>query len=290
MSLFAISNFQAAPLLKARKADLQTAKTSPDLNLTMVDVALDEVGVVYPEPFDVQLTWAQVTQVAADETHCFRFDGDELVKINTFSADTNRAISLYPTVSAPTMVLAGFPMHRIKDTNPYQDTLQKIKAASPVSGLVLDTATGLGYTATMAAKTAQHVTTCDIDSGVLEICRFNPWSTELFDNPKITQLHGDVFDLIEEMEEGTYTRIIHDPPTVSIAGDLYSGDFYVELYRVLRKGGRLFHYIGDPRSGLGSRTTLGVVKRLREAGFREVEEVKIIQTPTGSISLYRGRR
>ena len=29
---------------------------------------------------------------------------------------------------------------------------------------------------------------------------------------------------------------------------------------------------------------------LREAGFREVEEVKIIQTPTGSISLYRGRR
>lgn len=29
---------------------------------------------------------------------------------------------------------------------------------------------------------------------------------------------------------------------------------------------------------------------LREAGFREVEEVRVIQTPTGSISLYRARR
>jgi ubiquinone/menaquinone biosynthesis C-methylase UbiE len=29
---------------------------------------------------------------------------------------------------------------------------------------------------------------------------------------------------------------------------------------------------------------------LREAGFREVGEVRVIQTPTGSISLYRARR
>ncbi len=106
----------------------------------------------------------------------------------------------------------------------------------------------------------------------LRISRLQVCNEHIHETPqgKYVIIHGDVFDLIEEMEEGTYTRIIHDPPTVSIAGDLYSGDFYVELYRVLRKGGRLFHYIGDPRSGLGSRTTLGVVKRLREAGFRSV--------------------
>lgn len=270
MPLFAISSYQAAPLLKARKSGLETVKSSPDLNLTSIDTTLDADSVTYALPFDVRLTWAQIEHVASDETHCFRMEEGELIKINTFSNDTNRAISLYPTAGAPTMVLAGFPMHRIKDTDPHRDTIQKIKAASPVSGLVLDTATGLGYTATMAAKTAQHVYTCELDSGVLEICHLNPWSAELFDNPKISQLHGDVFDLIEQMDDSMYTRIIHDPPTVSIAGDLYSGGFYAELFRVLRNGGRLFHYIGDPKSGLGNRTTLGVVKRLREAGFRSV--------------------
>lgn len=270
MTLFAISKYQAFALVGAWRKGATGAKTSADLNLTTVEAVLDEVGVHYPAPFDVHLTWAQVEAVAKDETHCYKLDDGELVKINTFSETTNRAISLYPTANAPTMVLAGFPMHRIKDTDPHADTVEKIKAASPVSGLVLDTATGLGYTSSMASKTAQHVYTCEVDPGVIEICKQNPWSQQLFDNPKITQLMGDVFDLIEEMDAGMYTRVIHDPPTVSIAGDLYSGDFYAEVFRVLRKGGRLFHYIGDPKSGLGSRTTLGVVKRLQAVGFRSV--------------------
>lgn len=270
MPLFAISHFQAYALVGAFRKGAAAATTSPDLNLTTIEVALDADGVTYPDPYNIQLTWEQVKAVVKDETHCFRFDAGELIKINTYSAETNRAISLYPTANAPTMVLAGFPMHRIKDTDPYKDTVEKIKAASPINGLVLDTATGLGYTASMAAKTAQQVYTCEIDPGVIEICRLNPWSQGLFDNPKITQVMGDVFDSIEGMEDGIYTRIIHDPPTVSIAGDLYSGDFYAELYRVLRRGGRLFHYIGNPDSSLGARTTRGVVTRLQAVGFRSV--------------------
>jgi len=270
MSLFVISHYQAYALVGARRKGQTVAKTSPDLTLTTVEAALDDEGVIYPDPWNIRLTWEQLEPIAKDETHCFKLVDGELVKIHTFSDVTNRAISLYPTAAAPTMVLAGFPMHRIKDTDPYKDTLAKIKAASPVTSVVLDTATGLGYTATQAAKTAQQVYTCELDPSVLEICAQNPWSQGLFGNPKITQLQGDVFDLIEEMDAGMFSRVIHDPPTVQLAGHLYSGDFYAEVHRVLKPGGRLFHYIGDPKSGLGSSMTRGVVKRLIAAGFRSV--------------------
>ena len=61
-----------------------------------------------------------------------------------------------PTSGAPTLLIAGFPMHRIKNIDPHRDTLNKIKAARP-SGQVLDTSMGLGYTAIQAARTSDHV-------------------------------------------------------------------------------------------------------------------------------------
>ncbi|NLD73912.1 MAG: spermine synthase, partial [Chloroflexi bacterium] len=36
------------------------------------------------------------------------------------------------------------------------------------------------------------------------------------------------------------------------------------------RGGRLFHYVGDPDSKSGRSVTRGVVQRLGEAGFRDV--------------------
>jgi predicted methyltransferase len=170
------------------------------------------------------------------------------------------------------MVIGGFPMHRIKGTDPYKDTLEKIKAAAPIVGRVLDTTTGLGYTAIEAARSplSSEVTTIELDPGSLEIARQNPWSRELFTSPKITQVVGDAFDVIKTFPDGRFTRIIHDPPTFSLAGDLYSGAFYRECYRVLAHGGRLFHYIGNLESSAGSTVSRGAIKRLKEAGFERV--------------------
>ena len=99
------------------------------------------------------------------------------------------------------MLVSGIPMHRIKDTDPHADTLEKMRAVRPVVGQVLDTATGLGYTAIEAAKTAAHVTTIELDPAALEVCRRNPWSQALFDNPKITQVVGDSFEVVLELRE-----------------------------------------------------------------------------------------
>jgi len=51
----------------------------------------------------------------------------------------------------------------------------------------------------------------------------------------------------------------------------YSADFYHELHRVLKAKGRVFHYIGDPKSKSGGTVTRGVVRRLQEVGFRRVK-------------------
>jgi hypothetical protein len=216
------------------------------------------------------IPWETLAAIAADENGCYAIVGGEAAKIQRYSELTSRAYSLYPTAGAPTMLVGGIPMHRIKDTDPYKDTLEKVRAAKPV-GNVLDTCTGLGYTAIESAKTARHVTTIELDPAALEVCRLNPWSQALFDNSHITQIVGDSFEQVAQFEAGAFTRIIHDPPVFSLAGDLYALEFYRELYRLLSRNGRLFHYVGDPESKSGRNVTAGVARRLQQAGFRQVE-------------------
>ena len=266
--LVVLSHYQAKPLLAARRAELDTATISPDLNRTMVAVRLSERGVGFPS--GELLAWRDVERIAASENTCFLVSDSEIQPIQIFSESTNWMRSLYPTAGAPTTLVAGFPMHRIKDTDPYEDTLKKIAALAPITGTVLDTTTGLGYTAIEAARTAQQVTTLELDPAALEIARLNPWSQDLFENPRIEVIIADAFERIREFADEAFNCVLHDPPTFSLAGELYSEDFYRELYRVLAPRGRLFHYIGDPTSKLGRRMTTSVVQRLQEAGFRRV--------------------
>ena len=76
--------------------------------------------------------------------------------------------------------------------------------------------------------------------------------------------------MIQTLEDDAFTRIFHDPPTFRLAGELYSESFYLQLRRVLKRGGRLFHYIGDLDSASGRSVAKGVVRRLQEAGFQQV--------------------
>jgi predicted methyltransferase len=264
-----LSRYQAVPLLAAHRAGQATATTSPDLGLSSVETQLTEHGVVFPSGETV--AWADLERIAAAENQCFVVEDGMIRSIQVFSETTSWLRSLMPTAGAPTMLVAGFPMHRIKNTDPWKDSEAKVAAATPISGGVLDTATGLGYTAILAARTADSVVTVELDPAGLEVARYNPWSRELFENPKIRQIVGDVFEEIQRFPDGAFSRVLHDPPTLSLAGELYSGAFYQQVHRVLRSGGRMFHYIGDPASALGKRTTTGVIRRLVEAGFRRVE-------------------
>ncbi len=268
MNLTVISYFQAQAALEARRKRLEVIDTSLDLGLTSTRLHILPQGLRLPD--DSFLSWEDLEEITKSRSSCFALDNGSRRPIQFYSELTDRLYSLYPTSGAPTMLVSGIPMHRIKDTDPHADTLEKVRAIKPLVGQVLDTATGLGYTAIEASRTAEQVTTIELDPVVLSLCRMNPWSNALFDNPKITQLIGDSFDVVARMEAGRFTRIIHDPPAFSLAGDLYSGDFYVELHRVLRHRGLLFHYIGDPESKSGKSITTGVIRRLEQAGFQQV--------------------
>ena len=263
-----ISHTQAETLLKSRETVGHHVEVSPDLGLSTVEVVIEAEGVTFPN--GETLPWEAIEEINGSQNNCFVIKDGEAHKILIFSELTNRLYSLMPTRRAPTMLVSGIPMHRIKATDPYRDTLEKIRTVKPVVGQVLDTATGLGYTAIEAAKTADHVLTIELEPAVLEIARLNPWSQALFDNPKISQRIGDSTDVVAELENETFTRIIHDPPAFALAGHLYASEFYAELYRVLQSRGRLFHYIGSPETRSGRNITRGVIRRLKEAGFSRV--------------------
>jgi uncharacterized protein len=263
-----LSYIQAEQLLKAKEQGMASVQISPDLGLSMVIVTLKSEGVLFPN--GEHLNWQSIEKISKSEVNCFILEDNATRPIQVFSEYTNRVCSLMPTRGAPSMLIAGFVMHRIKDIDPMQDTLRKIAAISPIVGNVLDTATGLGYTAIEAAKTADEVVTIELDPGVQEIARLNPWSRTLFHSPKIHQIMGDAYEVVQTLKDSSFTRIIHDPPTFSLAGELYSGAFYQQLFRVLKRGGRLYHYIGDPNSKASGGVTKGALKRLQEAGFARV--------------------
>jgi predicted methyltransferase len=263
-----LSCFQTQAVLSARRAGQTAMAVSLDLGLTKSNVILGASGVRMPD--GQTLAWNDLEAIDASERGCFIVEDGVPRKIQFFSEEMNCLYSLMPTAEAPTMLISGIPMHRIKDIGPMRDTLLKIRTISPVKGPVLDTATGLGYTAIQAAETAEHVTTVEIEPVALEVARLNPWSLSLFESPNITQIVGDVAEEIEAFEDEAFARILHDPPAFNIAGELYSGALYRQLFRVLRRDGRLFHYIGNLKSSSGRTVSRGAVRRLQEAGFSRV--------------------
>ena len=263
-----LSYIQVVPMLAAREKGERSVEVSPDLGLSTVTATITPEGVVFPG--GEEITWQNIQKIEKSQSKCFLVKDGSIEAIRVFSEQTNRPCSLLPTRGAPSMLIASFTMHRIVDTDPMQDTLKKIATISPIVGRVLDTATGLGYTAIEAARTADQVVTIELDPGAQQIARLNPWSRGLFDNPRIQQVMGDAFEVVTTFEDESFSRIIHDPPVFSLAGELYSGAFYQQLFRVLKRGGRLFHYIGDLNSKSSGTITRGVLRRLQEAGFSRV--------------------
>ncbi len=267
-SRLALSHYQLAELWAARASGAASASVSLDLGRTKTEVDVVDEGVTLP--WGTHLPWTALEAVRDQDNVCFALTGAGLEPIRAFSEGSQRTFQLMPTLHAPALLIAGFTMHRFRDTSPAEGAALMVRALSPIRGRVLDTATGLGYAAIEAAKYAQEVVTIELDPMAQAMARANPWSEDLFRNPKITQLMGNSADLIATLESGSFSAVLHDPPAVNLAGELYAESFYAEVLRVLGRGGRFFHYIGDPKSASGARTTKGVVRRMQSAGFARV--------------------
>ncbi len=187
---------------------------------------------------------------------------------------------LIPTKDYPALMIDGILMHCIKWTSPKKDAENKVKILGIKNGRILDICTGLGYTAIAASYCANEVVTIEKDENVIEIARNNKFSHELFANKNINLIIGDAYDEIEKFDDKSFDYILHDPPTVSRAGELYGKVFYENLYRILKPHGKLFHYVSNPGSKYRNRTVeKGIVNRLRGVGF----EVKIYEYVSGVV-------
>ncbi len=191
-----------------------------------------------------------------------------------FSPETNLLYVLFEEDDdLPNLEISGV---RMKSAAPdIESVLQaSLRTLSPLAGVCLDTCGGLGYSAIAMARDPRvvRVHCFEHDPNVLEAAHHNPASAGLFENPKIDLRLADVFEALDGYPDDTFDRIFHDPPRVSLAGELYSSAFYEKLFRVLRAGGRLFHYTGSPGEKSGKRTRVGIVRRLSEAGFTGVRE------------------
>lgn len=201
------------------------------------------------------------------ENSYYIIESGHLQKLAFFSQESNFYYKLMPTTDWPTITLSSTPMHRWVLVSPKEDTLSKIKEISPVKGRVLDTCCGLGYTAIVSAKDADEVYTFEKDEYVAHVAKFNPYSQELFNNKKIRLFNGDINKIIYKLEREFFDRIIHDPPTFKYAIELYSPEFYKQLFRVMKKDGILYHYAPWPHRK-GKPLYLRIAKNLKEAGFR----------------------
>lgn len=261
---------QARALLAARQDHAVSCDTTADLGCSAAPARLDDVGVMFAE--GQSATWAALERIADDDNGCYEVVGDEIARIQQMSEWSGRLASLYPTAGPPALLLSGTLMHRIKGIHPGQDTERKLEPLGRLTGTrMLDTATGLGYTAIEAARSGARVTTVEWDPAVVQVQRRNPWSSRLFDCDAIERHEGDVTEVIKTFDAAAFDRILHDPPVFELAGDLYGGAFYRQLHRVLARGGRLFHYVGNLDSPSGRRVSRGAARRLQEAGFQQVQ-------------------
>lgn len=70
-----------------------------------------------------------------------------------------------------------------------------------------------------------------------------------------------------------FDEVIHDPPRLSLASELYSLEFYKQLFRVLKANGKIYHYIGAPGSkNRKISLSRNVAERLKQAGFKDIKK------------------
>jgi len=223
----------------------------------------------------LRLRASELRSVVEKEDAVFFFDYEGLgIKVAFYREGRYYKLRCLGEGLAPTLEISGIHMHNIVGTDPWSDARRKVKLVSPGRGdLVLDVCTGLGYTAINAVECGAEVVSIEKDPAVLEIAEYNPWSWGL-SNPRVTLLLGDAFEVVADLPEDLFDAAIHDPPRFSLAGELYSLEFYRRLRKVLKRGARLFHYTGWPGKHRGLNIQAGVARRLRAAGFRVVKVLK----------------
>jgi hypothetical protein len=245
-------------LLAARARHAATLESSLDLERTRTTV---DIGAA-------QWRWQGVAFPYLDscrERSIYYWDGESFCPASRYGT---ALVKLVPTEwGPPTFEIDGIKMLVTAQVSPWEDARRKVALIEPRGKVVLDCCAGLGYFAAWCLEGgAVRVLSFEKSPEVLWLRSLNPWSPPA--QERLSLEHDDVVARVAALPDASVDAVLHDPPRFGIAGELYSLDFYRQLARVLRRGGRLFHYTGAPNRLSGGRDlTREVARRLREAGF-----------------------
>jgi predicted methyltransferase len=266
-------------LLAARDAGRSAIDCTLDLGRSTATVQLDAGGWSWNNrrfPF----------METCKERTIYWWDGEGFAAVSRFGQSL---IKLVPTEwDAPTFEIDGIKMLPTAQVSPYEDARRKVALIQPQGRIVLDTCGGLGYFAAWCLQGgARHVLSFEKNPDVIWLRGLNPWSPahEGPDAaPALTLTQADISEHIAKLPAASVDAVLHDPPRFGIAGELYSQKFYDQLARVLRKGGRMFHYTGTPNRLTSRRDVPNeVATRLQRAGFTTTLEgdgvLAILQPP-----------
>ena len=270
MSNYYLHTTNAKQALEAITKGLSSVRISTDLNISEHEFSLSEQGLILDE--ENILSIEQLKKIIKKTQRIYLCsDGD----MDPLEDRSSGYYKLAPTAGAPLLEISGVKMHISKGTDPFTSASEMAQQAVLKGDNVLDCCSGLGYAAIAAHRLgASEVLTIELSPQVMGLRAQNPWSKDL-GKDGIVQRQGSSFELIKTMPTASFDAVIHDPPRFSLAGELYGEEFYREIFRVLRKGGRLFHYTGNPHvMKKGSSFVDGVIRRLQAAGFKRVEKIE----------------
>jgi hypothetical protein len=260
----------AQQALDAIANGLACVRLSTDLNLSERDFALSDQSLVLDAENRLSIDTLKSIVKKTQRIYLCR-DG----AMTPLEDRSTGYYKLVPTAGAPLLEISGVKMHISKGTDPFASAAAMAQQAVRKGDKVLDCCSGLGYAAIAAHRLgASEVLSIELSSEVMGLRSQNPWSTDL-GQAGIVQRQGSSYELISTLPAASFDAVIHDPPRFSLAGELYSEEFYREIFRVLRRDGRLFHYTGNPHVvKKGSSFVDGVIQRLKAAGFRHIQKVE----------------
>jgi len=213
----------------------------------------------------------QLKKIVDDPESIYFVRDDQIFKA---AISEDHFYKLFPTghESAPALLIDGVLMHRVKDISPIQDAAMKAALCARKGIDMLEICTGLGYSTIACLKRGiRSIISIERNRHVIELSRLNPWSRELHSDKRVSMIHGDAVEKIREFDQKSFHSVLHDPPRFSMGSELYTTEFYSQIYRVLKPRGVLYHYVGSP-GGKHRKRDLpkGVIKRLRGVGFEHV--------------------
>jgi predicted methyltransferase len=202
----------------------------------------------------------EVPKIREDDKSCYLILEDIIEKVQYSSG--GGIYRLIPSSFRPIMQISGTSMHK-------QSFIERVEK-DKLFGKILDSGTGLGYTAIVASKTASNVITIEFDEMVLELQKINPYSQDLFSSKRINLIQGNLVEEIKKFKDGEFNFIILDGGTPRSSGDFFSQANYEQAFRVLKYGGRLYHYVPNYHANRGVDFAVRISSYLKKAGFKKV--------------------